>query len=88
MELERATPNFFTDRLTATWYGDNAPSTLHGATIIIEYEGVSNAYSIDESEYWMFLGWMADRFSDQFPRRYLESEHTYFKRIGVKIIER
>ena len=88
MELERSTPNFFTDRLIATWYRDNAPSTLAGATIVVEFDGVHSAYSIDANEYWPFLGWIADRFSDQFPRRYLESEHDYFRRIGVFIIER
>ena len=87
MELERATPNYFTDRLEYTWMGDNAPSTLSGATIIVEYDNISNAYSIDSDEYWPFLEWIADKFSDDYPRRYLESEHTYFKRIGVKIIE-
>ena len=87
MELERATPNFFTDRLIATWYGDAAPNSLSGATIVVEFEGVSNAYNIDANEYWMFLGWIADKFSDYHPRRYLESEPAYFSRIGVKIIE-
>ena len=88
MELERATPNYFTDRLEYTWTGGNVPSTLAGATIVVMFEGVYNAYSIDESEYWMFLGWLADKFSDYYPRRYLEQEHAYFTRIGVKIIER
>ena len=86
--MTRATPNYFADRLEYTWLGDNKPTSLAGATIVVEFDGVSNAYSIDPEEHWLFLGWMADRFSDQFPRRYLESEHDYFGRIGVFIIER
>ena len=88
MELERATPNYFSDRLEYTWMGDNKPNSLSGATIIVEYAGISHAYSIDTDEHWIFLGWMADKFSDCYPRRYLESEPAYFKRIGVKITER
>ena len=88
MELERATPNYFTDRLEYTWYRDSAPTSLEGATIVVEFEGVSNAYSVDPNEHWIFLGWIADKFSDCYPRRYLESEYDYFRRIGVFIIER